>query len=223
MDNEAWLKTWVDGQIGFNQAQPSATLQKYWPALEVARDARVFVPLCGKSIDMVWLAEQGHRILGIELSPIAIAQFFDERGLKAETRRSRHGTHHVAGAFELICGDVFGLDAEVFAGCGAVYDRAALIALPPPLRARYINDVYARLPAGCRGLLLTLDYPQAEMEGPPFSVPEHEIRERFETRWDVDLLETRDALPSEPHFKDRGLTRLDAAAYRLRRRGMSAE
>jgi thiopurine S-methyltransferase len=223
MDNEAWLKTWVDGQIGFNQAQPSATLQKYWPALEVARDARVFVPLCGKSIDMVWLAGQGHHILGVELSPIAIAQFFDERGLKAETHRSRHGTHHVAGAFELICGDVFGISAEVLAGCGAVYDRAALIALPPPLRAKYVRDVYGRLPAGCRGLLLTLDYPQAEMEGPPFSVPEHEVRDLFETRWDVDLLEVRDALPSEPHFKDRGLTRLAAAAYRLRCRGISAE
>lgn len=222
MNNGAWLQMWVDGQIGFHQAQFSATLQKHWPTLALAPDTQVFVPLSGKSLDMVWLAQQGHRVLGVELSPIAIAQFFDERKLKAETHASRYGTHHVAGAFDLICGDVFGLDAELLAQCGAVYDRAALIALPPPLRARYAGNVYARLPVGCRGLLVTLDYPQAEMEGPPFPVPEEEVRQRFGPRWDVHLLESRDALDHEPHFRERGLTRLTASAYRLQRRDAAA-
>src|SRR3546814_8021419 len=102
---------------------------KHGPPLGLATGSRVFVPLCGKSLDMAWLAARGHRVLGVELSPLAVGQFFDENGLAPTKRESPLGTHFTAGPIEIICGDAFALDAQTLADCAAVYDRAALIAL----------------------------------------------------------------------------------------------
>lgn len=193
-------------------------MTQHVPHISVAarpRGSRVFVPLAGKSLDMPWLAAQGHRVLGVELSPLAVEQFFAENKLVAKTHASRYGTHHVAGDIELICGDVFALDESALADCAGVYDRAALIALPPDLRARYVDGPCARLPGGCRGLLITLEYPQNEMQGPPFSVEEAEVRERYGSRWAVDLLERLDILAEQPGFSGAGVTALSTAVYRL--------
>src|SRR5690606_1565240 len=103
-------------------------------------------------------------------------------------------------------------------GMPRVYGRAALVALPPDLRRRYAGEVYGRLPGGCEGLLVTLEYPQAQMQGPPFTVPEAEVRGLFEADWDVELLERRDILAQEPRFSADGGTALSTAVYRLRRR-----
>ncbi len=194
-------------------------LQKHWPTLALPVGSRVFVPLAGKSLDMLWLAERGHRVLGVELSALAVDQFFSENGLTPTVRESRYGVHHVAGNIELICGDAFALDTEVLADCVGVYDRAALIALPPPMRERYAAELYAKLPAGCTGLLLTLEYAQAEMAGPPFSVEEAEVRRLYEADWQVALLDRRDILAMQPDFAAAGLTALGTAVYRLERSG----
>ena len=193
-------------------------LLKHWPSLDVAPGSRVFVPLAGKSQDMSWFAAQGYRVLGVELSPLAVEQFFSEHGLKPEQRTTRYGTHYEAGGIEIILGDAFGLDAEVLADCNAVYDRAAVIALPPELRARYVGELYARLPQRCRGLLITLEYPQEEKQGPPFSVTEAEVMERFGRDWNVDVLERRDILAQQPGFQAEGVTVLETVVYRLGRR-----
>jgi thiopurine S-methyltransferase len=177
----------------------------------------MFVPLAGKSLDMVWLAAQGHRVLGVELSPLAVAQFFAEHDLQPEIVESRYGLHHRAGGIELILGDAFTLDAAALAECTAVFDRAALIALPVELRTRYVDALYARLPAGCRGLLITLEYPQHEKAGPPFSVTEAEVRERYGRDWTVSLLERRDILAGQQSFIDAGVTALETCVYRLQR------
>ena len=218
MEHDFWLQRWQQGQTGFHQSRVLPLLQKHWPALGVPAGARVFVPLAGKSLDMLWLAGQGHPVLGVELSPLAVQQFFAEQGLTPTEHTSRYGTHHVAGTIELICGDVFGLDNAALTGCAGVYDRAALIALPPELRARYVAELYARLPSGCRGLLVTLEYPQHEKQGPPFSVDEAEVRQRYAPNWRVDLLERRDILAQQPDFAAAGLTALSTALYGIRRK-----
>ena len=217
MDPDFWLQRWREGRIGFHNERVLPLLQKHWPALDLPRGSRVFVPLAGKSLDMLWLAAQGHRVLGVELSQLAVSQFFEENGLEPDVRESNYGTHHVAGDIELILGDAFALDAAALADCTAFYDRAALIALPPALRARYVDELYARLPAGCDGLIVTLEYPQHEKDGPPFSVDEAEVRERYAPRWHVDLLERRDILGNEPRFAAEGVTALATAVYRLRK------
>lgn len=217
MDPEFWLQRWREGRTGFHQQQANPWLLKYWPSLALAPDSQVLVPLAGKSLDLAWLAGQGHRVLGVELSPLAVAAFFAEHELTPQVSESRYGQHYRAGNIELICGDVFGLDAELLGGCSAIYDRAAMIALPPELRRRYADEVYGRLPAVCRGLLITLDYPQSERAGPPFAVPETEVRERLGGDWDVATLERRDILAIQPGFAAEGVTALETVAYRLSR------
>jgi len=177
------------------------------------------VPLCGKSLDMLWLAEQGYRVLGVELSELAITQFFDERGLSPEIKQSRFGTHYHADAWEIICGDAFALSPEILQHCTGIYDRGAMIALPPEMRKIYVATTWSRLPAGCQGLLVTLEYPQAQKSGPPFSVEEAEVRQRFAGIHTVELLERRDILKNEPGFQAEGVTALNTSVYRMLRCG----
>jgi len=218
MDAEFWLQRWQEGRTGWHRDAVMPLLEQHWPALELPRGTRVLVPLCGKSLDMPWLASQGLHVRGVELAPTAIDQFFAEHMLQPHAREAAYGTHHRAGEIEIIQADIFEVDPAQFAECAAVYDRAALIALPPPLRERYAREVYDSLPAGCRGLLITLEYPQAEMQAPPFSVEEPEVRRLFGEHWDIDLLERRDILDSQPSFSEQGVTTLHTAVYRLRKR-----
>lgn len=217
MHPDFWHQRWADNQIGFHQDAPTPLLLKHWGSLGVAAGAKVFVPLAGKSRDMAWLASQGHRVLGVELSPLAVEQFFAEHGLRPDTRESRYGRHHEAGGIELVVGDAFGLDAGLLRDCAAVFDRAALIALPADVRLRYARGLYAALPEGCRGLLVTLEYPQADREGPPFSVQQDEVQALYAGDWWVELRERRPIPPDHPGFVA-GVSRLDTAVYALQRR-----
>ncbi|MBV2179675.1 MAG: thiopurine S-methyltransferase [Castellaniella sp.] len=215
MDTDFWLQRWVQGQTGFHQSRVMPLLQKHWPGLDLPAQARVLVPLAGKSLDVAWLAGQGHAVLAVEISSLAVEQFFTEHDLTPTVRDTPHGRLYHAGRIDYLCGDIFGLDAATLSDCQACYDRAALIALTPELRARYVDHVYGQLPAGCRALLLTLDYPQAEMDGPPFSVPDTEVQARYGSRWQIECLETRDVLATEPKFAERGITRMNTNVYRL--------
>lgn len=215
MDTDFWLQRWQEGQIGFHRHDVMPLLQKHWPSLQLPEGSRVLVPLCGKSLDMHWLAAQGHRVLGVELSPLAVSQFFEEAGLEPVRTTSRYGEHVSAGPIEIIVGDAFGLDPSLLADVAGVYDRAALIALPPAMRLQYRDTVYAALPAGCQGLLITLEYPQDEKAGPPFSVVQAEVEALFAAPWRHRLLERRDILDQEPRFREEGLSALETAVYRL--------
>ena len=218
MHPDFWHQRWQEGRIGFHQHQPTPLMLRHWPSLGIAPGSRVFVPLCGKSLDMAWLASQGLRVLGVELSDRAVEQFFEEHSLEPRVHEAGGMRHYRAGAIEIVLGDAFALDDALLASCDAVFDRAALIALPPPLRERYARDLYARLPPRCRGLMVTLEYPQPEKAGPPFSVDEDEVRALFSAHWQVDALERLDILASQPAFAQDGVTRLETVAYRLERR-----
>lgn len=218
MQPDFWHQRWHDNQIAFHQDQPTPLMLKHWPSLGVPAGSRVFVPLAGKSLDMVWFAANGYRVLGVELSQLAVEAFFAEQGITPEIHESRYGRHYVAGPVEIVCGDAFGLDEAALADCDAVFDRAALIALPRPLRERYVHELYARLPKHCRGLLISLEYPQHEKGGPPFSVVEDEVYELYRRDWAIETLERRDILEQQPRFADEGVTALDTVVYRLQRK-----
>lgn len=218
MEADFWQQRWHDGQIGFHQDRTTPLLEEYWAALALPTGSRVFVPLAGKSLDMLWLAARGHRVLGVELSRIAVEQFFDENGLRPEIRTTRLGEHYVSGEIELILGDAFALGADTLADCAGVYDRAALIALPADMRRRYAAELYAKLPTGCRGLLITLEYPQHEKQGPPFSVTKDEVHGLYDAGWAVETLDRRDILATQPTFVAAGVTALYTAAYRITRK-----
>ena len=217
MESEFWLQRWQAGQIGFHRDDVMPLLETHWPALQLPHGSRVLVPLAGKSLDMHWLAAKGHRVLGVELSPLAVQQFFDEAGLQPRRHQSQYGEHDIAGPVEIILGDAFGLDAALLADVAGVYDRAALIALSPALRRRYLDTVYAGLPGGCQGLLITLEYPQHEKAGPPFSVEADEVASLFGAPWHAASVERCEILDQEPGFRAEGVSALGTVVYQLRK------
>jgi len=218
MEPDFWLDRWNNGDIGFHRDAPHPSLQRYWPALNPTGPGPVFVPLCGKSRDMVWLAGAGHRVIGVELSELAIVEFFLEQGLEPEVRKDDQHTVFSSSQYSLWCGDIFAMPASALAEIVAVYDRASLVALPPALQDRYADFLGERLPSRASTLLISLDYHPSEMDGPPFSTPPHRVDELFARAYSVDRLETADALEANGRLRERGLTALRETCYVLHRK-----
>ena len=216
MEPAFWQQRWADNQIGFHQAQVNPYLQKYWPALGLVPGSRVLVPLCGKSLDLAWLAGQGYRVSGVELSRRAVEDFFCEHGLQPEVRQ--RGAFEVwrSGDVELWCGDFFALQAGDIGDCAGFYDRAAVIALPPHMRGAYMQLLSGLLPAECQGVVVTLDYDQSLLGGPPFSVGDEELRQGF-AGWQVDELEVMEVIEESPKFSQAGVSSLLERVYRVSR------
>lgn len=217
MEETFWQARWAQGQIGFHLQEVNPYLQQHWPSLSIAPGSQVLVPLCGKSLDMAWLAGQGLRVLGVELAERAVEDFFAEQGLQPEVEQQGVLRLYRAAGVEIYCGDFFNVQAEHVAGCTALYDRAALIALPETMRARYVEHLAAILPGNCRGLLVSLEYAQEEMSGPPFSVSQAEIDARLSPYWQIELLARHDVLNENWRFLQRGLSSLHESIYRLQR------
>lgn len=216
MEPAFWNKRWADNQIGFHQSKVNSYLQAHWPQLGLPAGSRVLVPLCGKSLDLLWLAAQGHRVVGIELTERAVMDFFHEQGLEAEV--FEHGAFTVwrSGEVELWQGDIFDLQASDVADCVALFDRAALIALPPEMRGRYQRLLSDSLPQPCKGLLVTLDYEQSRVDGPPFAVADEEVRRGFGA-WRVEEVEQVQIIEQSPKFSQAGVVSLLERVYRLSR------
>ena len=214
MEPDFWHERWRRNEIAFHQAEGNVSLRAAWPALGVAAGARVLVPLCGKSEDMTWLHEQGCSVVGVELSRAAIDAFLAERELAA-VADAVDGLHRLrAERYELYVGDFFDLQPRRLGAVDLVVDRAALIALPPAMRARYAEHLLA-LAGAAPIALVTLEYPPQEMQGPPFSVDEAEVEQHFGGVRTRRLLHTREALGTESGLRARGLTRLTERAWRL--------
>ena len=215
MELDFWHQRWERAEIGFHQQEINVHLQQFWQRLELPPGQPVFVPLCGKSRDLLWLAGEGYPVIGVEISAIAVEAFFQENGL--QPRRQQQGAFEIwqQDEVKILLGDFFALEASHLAEVAGVYDRASLIALPPPMRERYTQHLDAILPPGARSLLVTLEYDQALLAGPPFAVSESEVRALYEPLRQVELLCTRDALAEESRWRERGLTWLLEKAYRL--------
>ncbi|MCU1720798.1 thiopurine S-methyltransferase [Pseudomonas sp. 5P_5.1_Bac1] len=216
MHADFWHKRWERNQIGFHQEQVNSYLAQYWPSLGINAGGRVLVPLCGKSLDLAWLAGQGLRVLGVELSQRAVEDFFAEQQLEPE--RFEHGafTCYRSEGIELWCGDFFQLSAADVADCVGLYDRAALIALPPEMRERYAAHLATILPAGCGAVLVTMDYDQSQLDGPPFAVTDEEVRRLYTPRWQILAEDEQDILGQSWKFLQAGVSRLLERVYVLR-------
>ena len=217
MQPDFWLERWQRNEIGFHQPAPHRALARHWASLGLPRGSRVLVPLAGKSSDMLWLAAAGHQVVGIELAELAVRAFFEENALAPTITRTitDHGAlqrFSVAG-LDLWCGDVFAIGAADIGRVAAVFDRAALVALPEAIRRPYVAHLDAITPPGTRTLLITMEYAQAEMPGPPHAVLEAEVRALYRGHR-IELLERDDALADFPKFAQRGVTRLGEAIYR---------
>jgi thiopurine S-methyltransferase len=168
-----WLSRWENGHTGWHQAGGNSALRKFWPQL--GSGSRVLVPLCGKSSDLLWLAGQGYKVTGVELSEIAVRAFFDESGLsfKLEEAGGLKWFRCLEHSVTVVCGDYFKFSDAPF---DALYDRAALVALPPHMRPGYIKHTKNLLKPGAPQLLITLEFDQSKANGPPFSVDSDEVR-----------------------------------------------
>ena len=217
MHAEFWQARWARSEIGFHLPEVNPYLQQYWPALGLPEGTRVLVPLCGKSLDLAWLAGLGYHVVGVELAQRAVEDFFDEHKLLPEVSEVGALRLYRAGAVEIYCGDFFALTAQQLDGCSALYDRAALIALPPEMRARYVAHLTQVLPSRCQGLLVSLDYDQTRMDGPPFAVADEEVQRLYMPEWHLQELVCGDVLGDNWRFLKRGLERLDERVYQLRK------
>jgi thiopurine S-methyltransferase len=215
MQPEFWHKRWQSNQIGFHLPQVNPYLQRFWPQLGLEEGARVLVPLCGKSLDLLWLAHQGHEVLGIELSEKAVEDFFNEHHFDPNVTEQGPFKVYRAGSIELWCGDFFELTAGDVADCAGLYDRAALIALPPAMREQYASHLNRILPKDASGLLITLDYDQTQKDGPPFAVLDDEVQRLFGAVWSLKILEDQDVLGESWKFVESGVTRLEERVYRV--------
>jgi len=218
MQPDFWLTRWQRGETGFHQDAVNPWLENHLAALRLQAGEHVFLPLCGKARDLRFLADHGFRVTGIELSDIAVEDFFREQQLTASRHDGDGLRVYEAGGIRIFCGDFFRLTKARLGAVDAVFDRAALVALPPGMRAEYATHLASLVPTGARDLLVSFDYPQAEMNGPPFSVPQAEIRSLFGAHFDIAALGRADILASEPRFRERGLTALTETCWLLVRR-----
>lgn len=218
MDADFWHTRWRNNEIAFHKNAFNRHLLKHWTASGARPGGRVFVPLCGKSVDLLWLAEYGHAVVGCEISEIAVESFFSEAGLAPQRTIDGPVERWSAPSIEILLGDFFNLDRELIGAVDAVYDRASLIAFPETMRRAYVRALAELMRPGTGMLLVTLEYPQHEMTGPPFSVSESEVRDLFRGVADVELLELNpDGFEDFPRFRKHGLSCLTEKVYRLQR------
>ena len=205
-----WHKRWTANQIGFHREVVNDILEKYWASIEPSPKGSVLVPLCGKSIDMHWLVEQGHEVIGVELVQKAVDAFFNDANVTPSIEHLDGFTRYTSGKNTILQGDVFALSPSL-ATCQAWYDRAALVALPSSIRPAYVEQIHALCDPGSVGLMITFAYPQEQMQGPPFSLPNEEVEDLFGDSFIVELLEQ---IPLEDE-KDRGLTNVHSSVYKI--------
>ncbi|WP_051661053.1 thiopurine S-methyltransferase [Bosea sp. 117] len=188
MDAEFWHGKWRRGEIAFHQPEPNPLLTRNLPALGLPAGARLFLPLCGKSLDIGWLLAQGYRVAGAELSRMAIEQLFAELSVEPQITQDGPLLRFEAGNLVIFVGDIFDLDGARLGVVDAVYDRAALVALPQDMRTRYAAHLLA-LTRGAPQLLVTFEYDQAHQEGPPFAVGEADVRRHYGATHELARLE----------------------------------
>lgn len=217
-DNVLWLQCWRDRQIDFHQHTINHFLTRFWPGLNLAVGSRVFVPLCGKSLDMIWLAEQGHQVIGVELSPIAVADFFRENALKPNRRRVGQFTLWQHGRISILCGDYFALKPTDLGEIDTVYDRAALTALPEDIRRQYVSHLRKIVPETSQIFLLTTeDAAENETLSESLEVGE-EIKVLYSQNFRIDLTHIESIFELDPDKPDRPAERAEYKLYRLSNR-----
>lgn len=226
MDIDFWLERWNKDETGFHQQQINPYLAYFYgekgPGLEQRKTLKVFVPLCGKSKDMLWLSQNGYQVFGVECSERAVKDFFEENALNyRHAEKDQHAlymTSDQSSVVEIFQGDFFALQDKDLVAVTDIFDRGSLVALPEEMRKRYADKMAELQQPGVRTLLVTLTYDTSEMNGPPFSVSEHNVNELFSEHFVIEKLCFKDIINDEPRMKNRGLTSLVETVYKLTRK-----
>jgi len=208
-----WLDRWKKGTTGWHRSDINPQLIKHINQFVETRPQKIFVPLCGASLDMKYLIDQGFHVVGVELSPLAINRFFNENKIACKVSKVEDFDFYQGKNIDIYCGDFFKLKKDYFYDVSCVYDRAALIALNPDLQKKYARHLKEILPNSSKILLLTMFYPQNEMEGPPFSVGDDNVEELFSEFKEIKKISSVNEKESSLKPNDLNLTYLFKNVY----------
>lgn len=186
---DIWFRMWRDNTIGFHRSEVNPPLVKHFGALSLAKGSRVFVPLCGKTLDIGWLLSQGYRVAGAELVEAAVEQLFQELGVQPERSDLGEVRRYSAANLDVFVGDIFSVTSEMLGSVDAVYDKAALGALPEPTRERYTAHIM-ELTRSAPQLLITHEFDQRLLEGPPFALSSEEVERHYGGAYSLSRVES---------------------------------
>jgi thiopurine S-methyltransferase len=217
MQREFWEQRWQENQTGFHLNEINPYLKAHWQAVTNDQKGQVFVPLCGKSLDLIWLQQQGYSVTAVECSEIAVKAFFNEQGIEPEVSQQGAFKRFRSTGLCIYQGDYFQLEASMLRDISLVYDRASLVAMPGAMRKAYAEKMMALLPASVSMLLIALEYDQSLMTGPPFSVIQENIVELYQQGFSIEKMHQQDIIEQQPRFRGRGLESMIESVYKLTR------
>ena len=212
-----WLEFWENNEINWHSDVVTQELEEYLGLLKLEPGDKVFFPLCGKSVDMTYVLNQGFSVIGVELSEIGIKQFFHENGLDFTISQVGEFDLYSAKNIEIYCGDFFSLTSKHLCGVKAVFDRKSLIALDRNLRQKYVKHLNDIISLGVRILLITLHYPKHQMSGPPFSVDKSEVESLFSMAFNYQELKPFQDIENGLKLARSGVYYIENAAYCLQK------
>lgn len=190
MEARFWHQKWEQGDIGFHKNEINPFLIEFFEALNTAKGSRIFLPLCGKTRDIGWLLANGYRVIGAELSELAINELFTELGITPEISTDGKLIHYRAANLGILVGNIFDVSAEHLGTVNAIYDRAALVALPAIMRKQYSSHLM-HITGAAPQLLITYEYNQSQMDGPPFSVNKDEVKQLYTAAYRLESAESK--------------------------------
>ena len=214
MKQDFWIEKWQNKQTGFHKSFVHPLLQQFCNKLNLKKSDEIFVPLCGKSLDMIWLHEQGYKVIGVELSQLAVEQFFLENKLDFERHDSGEFSVYTHKNISIYQGDFFKLEPSLLKNCHAIYDRAALIALPDEMVENYVEKLQEIIPENSKELLITLEFTKTTGPlGPPFSTPDAKVKKLFNNSRSMKLLYEENIISQEQRFAEMGCEYLWERVY----------
>ncbi len=190
MEASFWHQKWERGDIAFHESEANLFLVEHFEKLNPAKGSRVFLPLCGKTRDIAWLLAHDYRVVGAELSELAVNELFKELGLEPEISKVEKLVRYSAKDIDLLVGDIFDVSAEFLGPVNAIYDRAALVALPAGVREQYTSHLM-NITDTAPQLLITYEYDQRLIAGPPFSVNADEVKRHYGATYQLNSVESK--------------------------------
>lgn len=210
-----WHSHWTRKSPGFHEGQVNSYLQQFLPLYDLQPGDTIFMPLCGKAVDILWLSQQGYQVIGVELSEVAIESFFAESEIDFVKVQHENLLAYESPGITLYLGDYMNMQADYLTGCKLVYDRASIVAIESFNRKSYKRKMLDIVSPGTPMLLVTLDYDQTVMQGPPFSVPVSEIKQLYQPEYQLELLQSSEQIEERPKWREIGLGSLLESALRL--------
>tara|TARA_R110002110_G_scaffold415800_1_gene656285 strand:- start:42688 stop:43344 length:657 start_codon:yes stop_codon:yes gene_type:complete len=215
MDQAFWHEKWNSDNIPFNQKQPNPFMVKFFNRLNLKPGSTIFAPLCGKSVDLVWLAEQGFKVIGSELNYQACKDFYHENAIPFKEHKEKSFHFFSSENITLLAGDFFELSNDIIGKIDAIYDRASLIALPSDTRLLYAEKIINLTNANTHLFLITIGYKQSQMQGPPFSVNETEVYQLYSQYFHIETVHNKRAKNIPLHLQAKGLIEANDLVFSL--------